>query len=271
MLWAMATGHPDSNEEQTGTAADRAATICPYLLSADGAWRDRASNRGHRCQAVDPPARPSTRKQESLCLTPAYASCQTFLAAREAVAYLAARPAAGPPAVMGRYTVPRATPVVLDRGSRLTGLAELARSPRVGRIVLLALMLLTVVALVIARFGGGSGDQEPEGGSPSALAASASPVASPSLPTVAPSADPIPSPLPVISPSPSAIPSPSASPSASPSVSPSPASARTYTVKRGDTLSGIAARFDTTVAVLVKLNAIEDPSRIRVGQVLKLP
>ena len=42
-------------------------------------------------------------------------------------------------------------------------------------------------------------------------------------------------------------------------------------MKFGDTLSGIAARFGTTVKVLAELNGIADPSLIRVGQVLVLP
>lgn len=45
----------------------------------------------------------------------------------------------------------------------------------------------------------------------------------------------------------------------------------TYTVKKGDTLSGIAARFGTTVAKLVQLNSIKNPNLIFPGQVLKLP
>lgn len=44
-----------------------------------------------------------------------------------------------------------------------------------------------------------------------------------------------------------------------------------YTVKAGDSLSAIAARFGTTVAELVSLNNISDPNLIYVGQVLKLP
>jgi LysM repeat protein len=42
-------------------------------------------------------------------------------------------------------------------------------------------------------------------------------------------------------------------------------------VKPGDTLSAIAARFDTTIKELATLNGITNPSLIRVGQVLKLP
>jgi len=44
----------------------------------------------------------------------------------------------------------------------------------------------------------------------------------------------------------------------------------TYTVKRGDTLSAIARKYNTTVAALAKLNNIKNVNVINVGQVLKL-
>ena len=44
----------------------------------------------------------------------------------------------------------------------------------------------------------------------------------------------------------------------------------TYTVKKGDTLSEIAVKYNTTVSKLVSLNDITDPDYIVVGQVLKL-
>lgn len=44
-----------------------------------------------------------------------------------------------------------------------------------------------------------------------------------------------------------------------------------YVVVRGDTLSGIAQRYNTTVAALVELNHIANPNLILVGQVLRLP
>ena len=44
----------------------------------------------------------------------------------------------------------------------------------------------------------------------------------------------------------------------------------TYTVQSGDTLSGIATRFKTTVDVLVKLNHIENPHLLYAGQILRL-
>ena len=46
---------------------------------------------------------------------------------------------------------------------------------------------------------------------------------------------------------------------------------KTYTVAKGDTLSGIAAQYGTTVDTLVQLNGISNPNLIVVGQVLKLP
>ena len=48
------------------------------------------------------------------------------------------------------------------------------------------------------------------------------------------------------------------------------ASYETYTVVKGDTLSGIASRFNTTVAYLAKLNNIANVNLIYVGQVLKI-
>lgn len=45
----------------------------------------------------------------------------------------------------------------------------------------------------------------------------------------------------------------------------------TYTIKRGDTLSGIAAAHGTTVKALADLNGISDPNKIVAGRTLKLP
>lgn len=45
----------------------------------------------------------------------------------------------------------------------------------------------------------------------------------------------------------------------------------THTVKKGETLTSIAKRYNTTVNELVKLNKIKNPNVIVVGQVLTLP
>lgn len=50
-----------------------------------------------------------------------------------------------------------------------------------------------------------------------------------------------------------------------------PKSKKTYTVKSGDTLSGIAEKYKTTVDKLVALNDIKNKNLIQVGQVIKLP
>ena len=44
-----------------------------------------------------------------------------------------------------------------------------------------------------------------------------------------------------------------------------------YLVKPGDSLSGIAARYDVSMDLIAKTNLISDPSRINVGQELVIP
>lgn len=48
------------------------------------------------------------------------------------------------------------------------------------------------------------------------------------------------------------------------------ASTASYTVKSGDTLSGIASQYNTTVNQIISLNQLSNPNLIYVGQVLKL-
>jgi len=47
--------------------------------------------------------------------------------------------------------------------------------------------------------------------------------------------------------------------------------AKTYTVKKGDTLSGIAKRYGLTYQKLASCNGIKDPNAIRIGQVIRIP
>lgn len=76
---------------------------------------------------------------------------------------------------------------------------------------------------------------------------------------------------------PTAKASPKASKSAKPTSTPkatesaTPGGTRTYTVKPGDTLSGIAARFDTTVTAIEELNADKDLTTLQPGQKLTVP
>jgi LysM repeat protein len=65
-----------------------------------------------------------------------------------------------------------------------------------------------------------------------------------------------------------ALASASAAPAAS---SGPPGNSRTYTVQRGDTLSGIAQRFGTSVQAIMEANGLRNPHQIFVGQVLIIP
>ncbi|RGC24847.1 LysM peptidoglycan-binding domain-containing protein [Hungatella hathewayi] len=58
-------------------------------------------------------------------------------------------------------------------------------------------------------------------------------------------------------------------PTPAPAPAPAPAS-RTYTVKSGDTLSEIAAKYGTTYQHLADINGISNPNVIYAGQVLKI-
>jgi LysM repeat protein len=44
-----------------------------------------------------------------------------------------------------------------------------------------------------------------------------------------------------------------------------------YTIKKGDTLSGLAKRYGSTVESLASLNSIKDPDKIYAGDVITIP
>lgn len=46
---------------------------------------------------------------------------------------------------------------------------------------------------------------------------------------------------------------------------------RRYKVSEGDTLSGVAARFDTTVDAIARANNLADPEALQIGQELVIP
>jgi LysM repeat protein len=99
---------------------------------------------------------------------------------------------------------------------------------------------------------------------PPAPTATAPATPSPTVPTVTPSPSPT---VPVATPSPTV---PTATPSPTVLATP-PSEVITYTVQAGDTLSEIAAEFGVTVDAIAEANDIEDPSLIRIGQVLVIP
>jgi LysM repeat protein len=133
-------------------------------------------------------------------------------------------------------------------------------------------MVTAVLVVLVARFAAtpeaaGLGlDSPPPVGSASPVAVGGGPSA-----TAIPPASSSPSPSPLVSSVPTTAPSPSPSPvpsSAAPTVAPSFA---TYTVRSGDTLASIAGRFGTTARAIAQLNGIDDPRRLRIGQVLRIP
>jgi LysM repeat protein len=233
------------------------AAVCPYLLSADGRWRASTPTRDHRCTVVTPPAILAAEKQRRLCLTAEHTTCSTYLAAID--------PSAAP-STMARddrrptRAVTRTAPLVLDHGRVAISMPVLRLERGGGQGGLVALMAVAFAAIVVARLSGGGPDLTPgqvgagASASPSA-AASRAPAATPGA-SVAPTRTLVPT---EVEPTP-----------APPRASAAPA-AKTYKVRSGDTLGGIAREFGTTVAVLQEMNGIENPRLLKVGQVLKLP
>ena len=148
----------------------------------------------------------------------------------------------------------RTTPVALDRPTPVTGARFLAegygRLGRNGLVVLVAVAVGAVVLVGVVSGGFFRGGASP---TPSALA-----VGTTQSPNVTEQ----------LTPRASASPAATRTPRPTRSRRPQP---ETYRVRPGDNLSEIAERFDTTVDVLVELNGIDNPSQLRVGQVLQLP
>jgi LysM repeat protein len=244
------------------------AAVCPYLLAADGAWRSAFASRDHRCTAVVPPAILAPDKQRRLCLGVGHLECSTFVAAvAEREAARGAIPGRGP-----HRAIPRTAPLVLDQGrlAMLPGLPDRG----VGQGGLVALMAVAFGALAVTRLTGGGPNVGPavvaDGSPPPSVVASSAPARTPAptAPASSPDAGPTRTLVPSdVEPTPSSGATAAASPAATPVATQALA---TYTVKSGDTLSEIASAHGMTWQELAKINGIKDPSKLRVGQVLKL-
>jgi hypothetical protein len=230
------------------------AEICPFLVAASGGWRLAVPSREHRCGAVNPPSPLSPQKQTRLCLTEGHLRCATFLAAgaaRESRVGSAAMPER-----VSRWALARTTPVVEEVGGVRTTLVGLLADRRRWPAIPAMLLVVALATLGLSSL---------RGGGPATALGSPSPQPTEvALPTA------------TIAPTPTAAPTPEASPSevptAAPTAAPTPApSHATYTVQSGDTLSGIAKKFSTTVQALMDLNGITDPGRLKIGQVLQIP
>ena len=220
-------------------------------MAADGGWRSSTAAREHRCTGVSPAVPLADEKQRRLCLTPEHRTCATYVAVR------AARSTTQGRAEVLSRVIARTTPVILDHGQLTIRLPALRNNRTASQGFLVGLMGIAFAGIVLARLSGSGG---------AAADGSPTPAAS-AIPSSSPSASP--------TPEPALTPSPSVAPPASASVAPaSPgpsARSATYKVRQGDTLTVIAARFGTTAKVLIQLNAIKDPSLLKIGQVLLLP
>lgn len=237
--------------------------MCPFVATESGAWRAAFPVGEHRCTAVVPAVRIAPAKQRRLCLTAEHVSCATYVAALELRGDRqsdrrradpghgstagdpldhARAPRTDPsgPAGPGHHAAGRRP----DRAGqaprgRLPG--GLLRPPRQrARRVPLAVGVDRGLEREPLRVPTADRDSGPVG--------LAVPFAERLALTVAHAA-------------------PTAKPSPSTTV---PPAGRTYTVKSGDTLSGIAAQFGTTVKAIKDLNGLTS-NIIHPGQVLKIP
>lgn len=259
------------------TVTPATAAVCPYLLASDGRWRSSTSAREHRCWVLTPPAILAAEKQRRLCLTADHLACSTYRAATEPT------DATDDPRLISDHrqlrAVTRTAPLVLDHGRLAIGLPSLRGERGASQSGLVALMAVAFAAIVLARLSGGGPDLIPAqaGGDANASpsAATRAPIANEGATegatrTLVPTeAEPTPAPAEPTEAAPTeAAPTEAAPTEAAPTQD---AQARTYTVRSGDTLMGIAGEFDTSVPELMELNDIENVRLLRVGQVLELP
>jgi LysM repeat protein len=224
-------------------------------------------------------AAPAIAKQRETCLAAAHRGCATYLAARDLE--LGAAGVGRRSSEAGFWPETRSVVLALEPAhGRIGGLAG-APARHGGQALLVGLIVLAFLVLVIARVtppsSGGATPSAAGGaavgsGVPASVAPSrpadggASPAASPSR-SDAPTT---PSPGATASVAPSPTPSRSPAATSKPTPTPVPADAVRYTVRPGDTLISIAARFNTTVKKIKAANGLTG-NVIRVGQVLVIP
>jgi LysM repeat protein len=239
---------------------------CPFLMSEEGGWRLDIPSRDHRCAAFSPPAPLAPDKQARLCLTSSHLTCATYLAS---LAARETRLGSAPAARATRWGLARTTSVIQDPGgirTRVLGVAlDRRRWPAIPAVLL-------VVTLFVLALTGLRGVLPVTGVGPTPSAPPATEVA---VVVVTPAPPPL-----TLPPTGSVEPTTAASPTVVPTIAPSPTPGpvatpkptfRTYVVKSGDTLTGIAAKFHTSWQAIAALNHISDPSKLHVGQVLLIP
>ena len=221
--------------------------------------------------AVSPAVQLAPEKQRRLCLVDAHVTCATYVAAQATHSTTERRPGHSRP-------VARTTPLILDQGRFDLHMPAPNIGRASGQAFLVALLGLAFVAILLARpSGDGAGAGAVAGVQATTRASAAVQTEAPvTRETALPAASAVAAAAtdaPTVTAEPSAASSaPSASAAQSPGATTQPAaSGATYKVKKGDTLSRIAGRFATTSQVLIRLNGIADPSKLKIGQVIKLP
>lgn len=238
---------------------------CPFLLAEAGGWRLDLPSNDHRCAAFVPPAPLSPEKQVRLCLTAEHTSCATYLAS---LAARTARLGATSGDRATRWGLARTTTVIEDPGGVRAWLFGAALDRRRWPAIPAILLVTALLTLALSGF-------RPE--LPSAAVATASPPGStPPAATTAPITPAPPTATAIPTSTPSEPATGTARPTTAPTEGPTPAATaeptfRTYRVESGDTLSAIAARFNTTVAELVNLNDLKNANELHVGQKLLIP
>jgi LysM repeat protein len=259
-----APARPSQSPDTVSVTSSAPLDLCPFLATADGNWRSSSAVREHRCIAMTPPVPLALEKQRRLCLVADHATCATYEAAA------AARQPSARRTESGLRTIARTTPVILDHGRFDLRLPAFRPDRISGQGLLVGLLGLAFAAILIARPAGDGRADDSAGG----INAAASP--GPTTVGVA-SAEPAPSapaseaPVLTARPIASGVPTASSQPTSAPASAQPAGSGATYKVRSGDTLSAIAARYKTTVKVLADLNKITDPSKLKIGQVLRLP
>jgi LysM repeat protein len=217
--------------------------VCPFLVSAAGPWRSAEPARDHRCTRRTHDTRLDLDHQRRYCLGSGGPGCPRYVTAR----------APGRLASM--------LPVVLDRGP-LGATLEQGGLRRLAAPASVVIVGAALGAFLLARGPGAPGPISNDGVAGATVGPSTPPASTPSSPPVTAAPSDVSARTPTPTP-------PSPTPRAS--ASPAPVGGRTYTVRPGDTLGAIAARFGTTTRALAQLNGIANPSLIRAGQVLTLP
>ncbi|MHB8958904.1 MAG: LysM peptidoglycan-binding domain-containing protein [Candidatus Limnocylindrales bacterium] len=239
-----------------GRTSDAPPPVCPYLGLVDDPDSHFAyPSSAQRCHASGRPAAVESAKQARDCLTEAHVACSRY------------RP---PVASVGAATVSLAA-LKASAPHRPGGRPSGRRSVNTIVIVILAVVAaLGGIAIGWRLAGTLNTGAVVSGRSPAAGASAApgSPTAAP--PSSAPTFTPSPSPS--MAPSPTPAPTSSPAPTRAPSRSPSATQALiTHQIKRGETLTIIAAEYGVTVAALQKANGITNPSLIVTGQILVIP